>query len=327
MNISRRRFLALVCADVATPRGVAAQHRAGSPVVGFLVAGIVRQSPHYNGLRQGLRDLGYVEGQTIEVHIKSAEGKPDRLPALASELVAERPNVIVAVSPPAVDAAKSATRTIPIVMLGVSTPVELGFVASLSKPGGNVTGLTILGEGLGAKRLQFLTEVVPGLSRVAVLWNPSNRGAVLTFRETERAAKSIRITIISAPVTKAEDIPSALRAALSGRPGALNVISDPVTVGQRATIIDFATRHGLCGISSFPEEAADGMLIAYGVNLTQHFRQGALVVDKILRGANPADLPVEEPTKFELVLNLRTAKALGLAIPRSLLAQADRVIE
>jgi len=260
MNISRRRCLILIAAGVTTPRNLAAELLRGVPRLGVLAPGVVAQVPYWNGLWDGLRDLGCVDGRTIKSDVKESAGSLVSLPALARELVALRPDAIVAGSPPAVDAAKTATRTIPVIMLGVSSPLELGFIKGFPRPGGNVTGVTLLAQGLGAKRLQLLREVLPELSRVAVLWNPSNRGAVITFQETQRGAHSLGMTVISAPVTKADDVPRSLAATLSERPGALNVISGPVTVGQRerAAIVEFAVKHRLCSISSFPAEAADG---------------------------------------------------------------------
>ena len=325
--ISRRDLLTSGAAIFGAPFIAHAQPAPKVPRAGVLFAGVSARSPQLEGLWQGLRDLGYVDGRNIVIDFNTAEGHLDRLPQLAAELVAHRCDVIVAPTPAAVGAAKAATLTIPIVMLVVSAPVELGFVKSFARPGGNVTGITMLGEGLAGKRLQLLKEVVPGLSRVAVIWNPTNPGNVTTVKETERAAPELGLTVISSPVQRAGDLSRALTAALSERPGALSVVGDPVTFGQRALIIDFAAKNRLPSIYNFPEETADGGLMSYGVNLTHHFRQAATYVDRILRGARPADLPVEQPTVFEFVVNLRTAKALGLTIPQSIMGRADKVID
>jgi len=278
--------------------------------------------------KQGLRELGYVEGKTVLLEVRLAEGAPERLPQLARELVALKPDVIVATSDAAIAAVRRETHAIPIVMALSADPAGAGFVASLARPSGNVTGLSTLSPELSGKRLELLREVVPGLSRVALLWNPDSRGNLLDYKETEVAARSPHVELQSIEVSRVEDLDRAFSEVTQGRAQALIVASgNPVTVARRAQGASFAQRSGLPSIYGLREYVDDGGLMSYGPSTADLYRRAATYVDKILKGTKPADLPVEQPTKFELVINLKTAKALGLTIPPSLLARADEVIE
>ena len=281
----------------------------------------------YGAFRQRLRELGYVDGQNIAFEVRSAEGRAERLPDLAADLVRLKVDVIVAGGTPAPLAAKRATTAIPIVMASAGDPVGSGLVASLARPGGNVTGLSLLVPELGGKRLQLLKEVVPGVSRVAVLWNAANPYPVLVWRQTEAAARALGVHLQSLDVRGPDDLEGAFAAATRGRAGALITVEDPLTFGQRKRIVDFAARARLPAMYGFREFVDAGGLMSYAASLADLSRRAATYVDKILKGAKPADLPVEQPTKFELVINLKTAKALGLTIPPSVLIRADQVIQ
>ena len=274
----------------------------------------------------GLRELGYVEGQNITIERRFSEGRAERFPQLATELVQLKVEVIVVTVTPAALAAKKATRTIPIVMLGTGDPVANGLVASLARPGGNITGLSLLAAELGGKRLQLLKEVLPRLSGVAVLWNVANPYTILEVRETEIAARALGIQIQSLGIREADEFESAFREAATGRAGALIVVGDGLTIFHRARIVELAARHQLPAMYGFREFVDTGGLMGYGANLPDMYRRGATYVDKILKGAKPGDLPIQQPTKFELVVNLKTAKALGLTIPQSIFIRADEVI-
>ena len=252
----------------------------------------------------------------------------ERFPQLARELVALKPDVIVATNDTAIAAIRRETHTIPIVMVFSSDPAGAGFVASLARPGGNVTGLSNLSPELSAKRLELLREVVPGISRVALLWNPDSRGNLLDYKETEVVARSLHLELQSVELSRVEDLDSAFSAVSKGRAQALIVpAGNLIAVTRRAQIASFAQRSRLPAIYGAREYVDDGGLISYGPSTADLFRRAAIYVDKILKGARPADLPVEQPTKFELAINLKTAKALGLTIPPSLLQRADHVIQ
>lgn len=276
---------------------------------------------------QRLRELGYVEGRNLVIERRYDEGKYERLPALTAELVRLKVDVIVASTTPRAQAALRATREIPIVMLAVVDPVGAGLVASLARPGGNVTGLTILSKELSAKRLQLLKEVAPGLARAAVLWNPGNWSNNLQLDEATEAAKILGVHLQPVEIRSPEDVEGALHAASRERAGALLVLDDPLIFFQHRRIASLAAQNGLATLSGLRAFVEAGGLMSYGTSLDEHFRQTAIYVDKILKGAKPADLPVEQPATFELVINLKTAKALGLKLPQSLLLRADRVIE
>ena len=274
-----------------------------------------------------LRELGWVEGQNIVIEDRWAEGKTDRLPALAVELVRLKVDVILTVSWPAAVAAKQATAGIPIVIIGAGDPVGTGLVASLAHPGGNITGLGDLATELSAKRLELLKETVPKLARVAVLWNSADGGMTLRFRSIQPAARSLAVTVRPLGVQEPDDFEQAFTAMTQERPDALFVVSDVLTFSQRKRIMAFAAQNRLPTMYERREYVADGGLLSYGPSFPNLLRQGATYVDRILKGAKPADLPVAEPTTFELVINLKTAKALGLTIPQSILLRTDDVIQ
>jgi putative ABC transport system substrate-binding protein len=285
-------------------------------------------APGIEAFRQALRELGYVEGKTFALEVRYGEGKLERLTELARELVRLKMDVVVTPADLSVAAVKRETQTIPIVMAFSSDPVGAGFVASLARPGGNVTGLSNISPELSGKRLELLRETVPGLSRVALLWNPDVRGAVLDYKETASAARTLRLEVNSIEVTRAEDLDRAFAAVINQRAQALVLPGvNPVGFANRGKIVSFAQRNRLPSMYPTREYVDSGGLMSYGPSLPDQFRRAAVYVDKILKGAKPADLPVEQPTKFELVINLKTAKALGLTMPPSLLRRADQVIQ
>ena len=305
-----------------------AQQQAKIPRIGSL--GGASPSANANGneaLRQGLRELGYVEGKNIIIEWRSAEGKLDRLPALADELVRLKADVIVTSGGQATRAAKEATKTIPIVMAQVSDPVGSGFVASLARPGGNITGLSTLAPELSGKRLELLKETVPKLSRVAVLGTSTSIGNVPQLREVDLAAGALKVKRQFLDILDPKDIETAFRAANKGRAEGVLVLAASVFVSRRTQVLDLAQKSRLPAIYYSPEFVEAGGLMSYGVNNTDLNRRAATYVDKILKGAKPADLPVEQPIKFEFVINLKAAKAIGLTIPPEVLARADRVIK
>ncbi len=327
--MSRRTVLTVVfaLASLAPPPAADAQP-ARVARIGFLGYVSPSATPHLvEAFRRGLRDLGYVEGQNVAIEFRWAEGRLERLPDLAAELVRLKVDVIVAQGTPGPLAAKQATRTIPIVMAAAGDPVGAGLVASLARPGGNVTGLSLQVPELGGKRLQLLQEVVPGVSRVAVLWNAANPYPALVVRETELAARTLGVQLQSLEVRGPDDFETAFQAATRGHAGALITVDDPLTVNQRARIVDFAGKSRLPAMYGVREFVDAGGLMAYGAHVPDMWRRAATYVDKILKGAKPADLPVEQPTRFELVVNMKTAKALGLTIPQSVLIRADQVIQ
>ena len=276
---------------------------------------------------QGLRDLGYVEGKNINLEYRSAEGKLDRLPALAVELVGLKVDVIVASSTTAAEAAKNATTTIPIVMTNVTDPVATGLVASLARPGGNITGLSNMNAEYAGKRLEFLKETNPRLSLVAVLWNSANSGTALNFKQTQTSAQGLRVHLQSLDIQSVNDLESAFEAVTKERAHALVALSSTIVNIHFRRIVDFAAKNRLPAIYDRGDFVEAGGLMSYAPNQAEISRRAARYVDKILTGSKPADLPVERPTKFELVINLKTAKAIGLAIPPNVLARADKVIK
>ena len=319
-------LLILAMAILAAPLPAEAQQAAKVPRIGVLRPGSP-PDPSVEAFRQGLRDLGYVEGQNIAVEYRWAEGKTDRLRDLAAELVQLKVVVIVTSTTAGVQAARNATTTIPIVMAAASDPVGVGFVASLARPGGNVTGLSLLDTELSAKRLELLREAVPGLGRMGVLWSPADPGMTLQFNVVQDAAQLLGLQIHNLQVRDSSDFQGAFQAASSGRVGALLVLAQPFTLLHRTQIVDLAGKSRLPAIYTSTPFVDAGGLMSYAPIYPDLFRRAAVYVDKILKGAKPADLPVEQPTKFELVINLKTAKSLGLTIPQSVLIRADRVIE
>jgi len=295
--------------------------------IGFLSSGSA--NPHIiEAFGKGLRDLGYVEGQTVVIEYRSAEGRYERLPALVAELVRLQMDVIFAPATPSALAAKKATTSIPIVIATVLDPVGLGLVASLGRPGGNVTGLTsFLGPEIAGKHLELFKEAIPKLSRVTVLRNPANPTNTLLVKWTNVAAESLGVQLRSLEARGPDEFESAFRAMAKARTDGLLVLPDNMLWTHRARLADLATKHRLPTMFRDREHVEAGGLMSYGANLPDLSRRAATFVDKILRGAKPADLPVEQPTKFELVINVKTAKALGLTIPQSLLLRADEVIQ
>ena len=326
---TRRTFIGTLAVFLlAAPLAAEAQPPAKAPRIGFLAT----HSPavtanHLEAFRQGLRALGYVEGRNIAIEYRWAEGRAERFPDFAVELVGLKVDVIVATSSPLALAAKNATRTIPSVFATAADPVGSGLVASIAHPGGNVTGLSLLAPEIVAKQLDLLKEAVPKASRVAVLSNPANPYTAVLVKETEAAARSLGVRVQLLEVRGADALDSAFAAVTKERPDALFALFDPLLVGHRTRIAEFANKNRLPAMYPHREYAEASGLMAYGSDLRDNFRRAATYVDKILKGAKPADLPVEQPTKFELVINLKTAKALGLTIPQSLLLRADEVIQ
>jgi putative ABC transport system substrate-binding protein len=298
------------------------------PRIGFLIGSSPAAiAARIEAFRQGLRDLGYVEGKNIVIEWRYAEGKLDRLPALAAELVRLKIDIIGTGSPATTRAAKEATVTIPIVMAQDTDPVANGFVASLARPGGNITGLSTLAPELSGKQLELLKETVPRLSRMAVLGNSTLPGNAQALKEMELAAGAFKVQLQYVDVLDLKDIETAFRAVSKGRADAVLVLGNPIFLSQRIQITDLAVKSRLPAIYERPEYVDDGGLMTYGVNINELYRRAATYVDKILKGAKPADLPVEQPTKFELLINLKTAKQIGLTVPQRVLLKADRVIK
>jgi putative tryptophan/tyrosine transport system substrate-binding protein len=295
--------------------------------IGFLSSGTSSASENIEVIRQRLRELGYVEGKNIAFEYRGAEGKIDRLPDLAAELVRLKVDVIVTVSTPAALAAKNATTTIPIVMAGGSDPVATGLVPSLARPGGNITGITIVNAETAGKRLQLLKETAPKVSRVAVLWNSDNPGTAVVFKQTQAAAQDLGLQLQSLEVKSLNGLNGAFEAATRGGANALVVLqSVPISTRLRE-VADLAVKNRLPAIHDRSEFVEVGGLMSYGTDSQDMSRRAASYVDKILKGAKPADLPVEQPMKFELVINLKTARQIGLTIPQSVLYRADKVIK
>ena len=305
---------------------VSAQQTSKVPRMGFLIAPTQSFfSPRAEVFRLGLRDLGYVEGKNIVIEYRYAEGKLDRLPTLAAELVSLKVDVIVA-SGPGSWAAKNATKTIPIVFLGVQDPVASGLVNSLATPGGNVTGLSILAPEMGGKRLELLKEVVPKITRIAFLWALGGASAPITVKETQTVARALQLELQSLELRDAKGFDRAFEAITNNHAQGLLTNPSPLINTHHARIIEFARKNRLPGTYWSPEIVDAGGLMSYGSNPRDEYRRAAIYVDKILKGAKPGELPVEQPTKFELVINLKTAKQIGLTIPQNVLARADRVI-
>jgi putative ABC transport system substrate-binding protein len=325
--MDRRRFLVTSLAGVLAAPLVAEAQQPGK----VYRIGLLSPTSHglgIEGFHEGLRALGYVEVRNVVVEYRSAEGRFDRLPALAAELVRIRVDVIVAVDTQASLAAKNATKTIPIVMLAVGDPVGAGLVTSLTHPGGNVTGTSFQNVEVAGKSLELLKNAIPQLRAVAVLWNPANPVfQAQMVKETEAAARSLGIQLRMLAARDAKEIDSAFAAMNGGRAEGLMVIPDPVFMAHLTRIAALATHSHLPSISTSKEYAEAGGLMAYSASFAERGRRTAVYVDRILKGANPASLPVEQPAILELVINLKTAKALGLTIPPSLLARADQVIE
>jgi putative ABC transport system substrate-binding protein len=323
-------ILTLGLAGVLVPFAADVQQAGKVHRIGFLSPSSLsdpRTQRRFEAFRQGLREVGYVEGQNIAIESRWAEGKYDRLPGLAAELVGLKVDVIVTYAPPAIRAAKEATATIPIVMGAIIDPIATGFVASLARPGGNITGLSLMSPELVGKQLQLLKEVVPKVSRVAVLGNPANAGTAPQLRDAEVAARALGVQLQPLEARDPKEIDSAFAAISRERAGALIVLLDVMLNDHRTRIAGLAAKHRLPTVAGLTEYAEAGGLMSYAANFLDLHRRAATYVDKILKGRKPADLPVEQPMRFELVINLKTAKALGLTFPQSILVRADQVTQ
>jgi putative ABC transport system substrate-binding protein len=320
-------IVTLTLSSLATPRAADTQPAEKVHRIGRLSPSLPESDPPLEAFQQGLRDLGYVEGQNLRIEYRYAEEKPERLPALAAELVLLQVAVLVAVTSAATQAAQHATRTIPIVMTNSSDPVRLGFVVSLARPGGNITGLSSQNADLSGKQLEFLTQTVPHLSRIAVLANWADPGSLRPLHEVQVAAQAMGVQLQVPEARQREDVPKAFAAIQQEGAGALVVFLDPFLLTQsRSDIAAFALQGRLPTMYNWRHGVEAGGLMSYAVSLPDLHRRAAIYVDKILKGAKPADLPVEQPMKFEFVINLKTAEALGLTMPPILLFQEDEVI-
>jgi ABC-type uncharacterized transport system substrate-binding protein len=326
-GIRRREFVALVGGAVGTwPLAARAQQRERMARIGVLWPG-APPDKWDEAFRQGLRPHGYVEGRNILLEYRWAEGNQERLPILAQELARLPLDVIVTLSARAILAVKEATTSIPIVFAGTSDPVRTGFVASLARPGGNLTGLSLMAADLAGKRLELIKSVVPGASRIAMLWNASDQGMAIRVEQAQLAAPAVHVTLLSPELRTLADLENAFVTLTRDRPDALLVFVDPFTVAHRRRIVDFAAANRLPAIYEDRVFADAGGLMSYGPSIEDICRRAATYVDKILKGAKPGDLPIEQPTKFELIINLKTAKALDLEVPLQFQQLANEVIE
>ena len=323
-------LVAVACALLAAPPAAGAQTQARIYRIGWLGT-FPPTAPYFargwEAFVAGLRDHGYLEGQNITFEIRSSEGRADRFPALAAELVQRKVDLIVVITTPAALAAKDATKTIPIVFPTAIDLVGAGLAASLARPGGNVTGLSLLRPELSAKRLELLKEALPRVSRVAVLWNAANPANALVWKDTQGAARTLGVVLQSREVRGPGDFERAFATMVRERPDALFVLQDALTNPFGQQIVDFAARQRLPSMFDSTPLVEAGGLMAYGPSFVEALRRAATFVDKILKGAKPADLPVEQPTRFELAINMKTAKALGITFPPSILVRADQVIQ
>jgi putative ABC transport system substrate-binding protein len=327
---TRRAFLIAIGAGMLAPWAARAQQPAKIPRIGILSPSGDPNAPgpQVDVFRQGLRDLGYIEEKNILIEYRYIEGKLDRVPSLVAELVQLKVDVLVIGTLVAIRAAKDATKTIPIVMMIVDDPVALGIVDSLARPGGNITGFTRLTRELSGKRLELLKEAVPGISRVGVLWDADAPGPAIAFKEYEAAARALKIQLLSLEVRGPDpDLEGAFQAGAKGRAHALITIVNPVLLRYPKRIADLAMKNRLPSMHELSQYVEGGGLMSYAANVVDQYRRAATYVDKILKGTKPGDLPVEQAAKFELVVNLKTARALGITIPQSVLFRADRVIE
>jgi putative ABC transport system substrate-binding protein len=310
------------------PFAAEAQSPSKAHRIGFLWNASPSLTHHLlEAFRHGLYERGYMEGKDLTIENRYAEGNPDLLPGLAAELVGLQVEIIVTSGSQAIQAVKHATSTIPVVMAVSGDPVETGFVTSLARPGGNLTGLSLVAPELSGKRLELLKETVPAISHVAVLVNPANLLTAAQMRETQRAAQALQVQLHLVEVRGSQDLDNAFSAIRSMRADAIIMLLDPIFISQRTRMVELTATSRLPAMYGFREDAEGGALMAYGPNFPDMFRRAATYVDKILKGAKPADLPVEQPTKYELVLNLKTARALGLTFPPHLLVWADKVIQ
>jgi putative ABC transport system substrate-binding protein len=327
-SLKRTLIIILAIASFLGALRAEAQHKI--PRIGYLAADM-KANPHFPAaFREGLRDLGYVEGQSIRIEYRSAEGHPERLPALAGELVRLGVEVLVSEGTPPSVAAKNATRTIPIVFVPSADPIGSGLVASLARPGGNVTGLSFLGPETVAKCLQLLNEAVPGITRAAVLSHPGNPSEVtrkIILKETEMAGRALGLQLQFLEARGRDDFEHVFSEMRRARAGGLTVLTSIMFFSERQRLVELAAKYKLPTVYPWREPVDAGGLLAYGPNLPDLLRRAAGYVDRILKGANPAEIPVEQPIKFEMVINLKAARGLGLTVPRSLLGRADYVIE
>ena len=322
--MKRREFVGLIGAAATWPLAARGQQPRKNPRLAVLLFNSPQIDP-IGQLLEGLQSLGYLEGKSIEIQYRYAEGKAERLPGLAAELVQLTPDVIFAYGGDVAPHAKRATATIPIVAMVSNDPVQSGLVTSISRPGGNVTGITLIYDDLAGKMLELLKEVLPEISRVAVLWNPDH--ADPEYRETQRVAASQGVQLQPLPVRRPNEFDEAFKLAIEGRAEGLIVVSTRLLLTQRRKIIEFAAGARIPAVGSWGDWAKDGLLLTYGPNPADAMRRIAVYVDKILKGTQPADLPIERPSRFELVINSGTAQALGVKFPNSILARADEVIE
>ena len=328
--LERRTFIAILAGSLlATPLAAEAQPKAGVPRIGYLGnSSPSLESDLVDAFRQGLGEFGYTEGQNITIEYRWAEGKYDRFPDLVADLVRLKVDVIVTAGTPGALAAKQATKTIPIVMAVAADAVGAGLVASLARPGGNVTGSTTIVQELEGKRLELLREVVPRLSRVAVLWNPANPVQPIILKQTQLAAPGLRLRLEPiVGVSGVRELEGAFATISRARPDALILLADRFLLAERTQIVEFAAKRRLPTMYPYREMVKAGGLMSYSPSYPDLFRRAATFVDKILKGAKPGDLPVEQPTKFEFIINLKTAKALGLTMPQSLLQRANEIIQ
>jgi ABC-type uncharacterized transport system substrate-binding protein len=328
--MKRRAFLGVLGgAVVARPLAAWAQQRSDKISVGFLSVNVrPAMKARVEAFQQGLRELRYVDGQNVLIEYRFGEGNPERLRGLADELVRLKVDVIVTEGTTATRFAKEATSTIPIVMAQDPDPVGTGFVASLARPGGNITGLSNLRSDLGGKRLEILKDTIPGLARVAIIGTSTTPGNTQALADVERAASTFALRLQVLEVLGPKDIETAFNAATTdGHAGAVLVLASPYLLSNRAQVADIAARSGIPTMYYTSDYVKDGGLMSYGVSITDLFRRAATYVDRIVKGARPGDLPVEQPTKFELIINMRAAKAIGLIIPATVLSRADEVIE
>ena len=305
---------------------VYAQQQAKLPKIGWLAVRPASAAFAIESFQREFSKLGYVDGKNIVFEYRYAEGKLDRLPALADELVRLKVDLIIAPNTPAAVAAKNATKTIPIVFIDVTDPIAAGLVDSLPRPGGNITGFTTIGSVLAGKRLQLLKEIIPKLSRVAVLWNPQDASSAQSWKESQLPARELGLQLHSMDISSADQYETAFKRAIKARSGALVSMASPLGSENQRLTVDLAEKYRLPAIYARRGVVENGGLMSYGISLDEAFRRGAVFVDKILKGTKPADIPVEQPTKFEFVINLKTAKQIGRIIPPNVLARADRVI-
>jgi putative ABC transport system substrate-binding protein len=328
-KLRRRDFIALLGGvAAASPFAARAQHGGRIPRVGFMGNSTAALEANLIGsFRKGLREHGYEEGRNLEIVFRWAEGRYERFPALIADLIATNVDVIVTAGTPAVLAVKEATSTVPVVMAAVGDPVGTGIVQNLARPGGNITGLSGLAPDLEGKRLELLREIVPNLAHVAFFLNPANEFHTVSMRQALAAAQALNIKLQPREVSKSEDLDAAFAAIAKEKPDGLLILADRIFLHNRQRMMDFATEHRLPSVNAYRELVEVGGLTSYGPSYEDMHRRAADYVDRILKGARPGDLPIEQPTRFTLIVNLKTAKALGLDLPPTLIARADEVIE